>query len=262
MAPAADTISEVHSRIETLGCYSGLYTRERVRVFYPDDAGQIKEIFAMARAEDLEVTIRSGGHSFDSQSLGDRIVISMKRLNRIEPFPADNRVRVQPGATWGDILATLQPLGLVPAITVTTSQASAGGTLAGDCLSRFSPAYGKEGTWIESFILITPEGATLECSPPAEGASRDEWTDGQRAFAGTIAGLGYLGAVVSISYRVLRVTEPGTTFGVRTRVRKFDTCRDLAEAPDPRHAADPRGALRPARPGQARRHLLRARASG
>ena len=50
-------------------------------------------------------------------------------------------------------MARLKPRGLVPAVMVTTENATAGGTLSGDCLSRFSPAWGKEGEWIDSFKL-------------------------------------------------------------------------------------------------------------
>ena len=223
-----DAIPGVDSKVESLGCYSGLYEADGVRVFYPDNPEQICKIFARAREKQLEVTFRSGGHSFDAQSLGRQIVISMSRLNRIVPLEAQSRVRVGPGARWGDILARLQPLGLVPAVTVTGSEATAGGTLSGDCLSRFSPAYGKEGTWIEHFRLITPQGRTLECRPPRQNVPRNQWTDEERAFAGVIGGLGYLGAVVSITYRVLRVTPPGRTFGVHTEVRRFETTQDLA----------------------------------
>ena len=88
--------------------------------------------------------MRGGGHSFDAQPIGDDLVVSTERLNSIELLDGD-RVRVGPGATWGEIFAATQPHGLVPAGTVTTEHATAGGTLSADCLSRFSMAYGKEG---------------------------------------------------------------------------------------------------------------------
>ncbi len=228
MCPPVDPIPGIESKVESLGCYSGLYKSDRVRVFYPHDPEQIKAIFAGASERGQRVTLRAGGHSFDSQALGDQIVISMSRLNRIVPLPDERRVRVEPGATWGAIFARLQPLGLVPAVTVTTAHATAGGTLSGDCLSRFSPAWGKEGTWIDHFRLMTPQGRTLECRPP-ETPDRAQWGEEQQIFLAVIGGLGYLGAVVSITYRVLRAATAGETFGVKTLVRKYDTCEDLAE---------------------------------
>ena len=135
-------------------------------------------------------------------------------------------MRVGPGATWGAILETLKPLGMVPAVTVTTENATAGGTLSGDCLSRFSPSYGKEGEWIQSFDLLTPEGELITCTPPAKDQLPS--TKQERVFCGTIGGLGYLGAVVSITYRVMPVGGRDDEIAVRTIVRKFDTFGDLA----------------------------------
>jgi decaprenylphospho-beta-D-ribofuranose 2-oxidase len=196
-------------------------------VVTPTDLEQLRRVFAHAREADRRVTLRAGAHSFDGQALGDDLVVSMAGLDEIEVLP-DERVRVGPGATWGAILAKLKPHGLVPAVTVTTEHATAGGTLSGDCLSRFSPSYGKEGEWIESFDLLTTEGELLTCTAPDPDAAPSTWTREERAFCGAIGGLGYLGAVAAITYRVLRVGSPGDEIGVRTIVRKFDTFRDLA----------------------------------
>jgi decaprenylphospho-beta-D-ribofuranose 2-oxidase len=208
---------------EKLDCYSGLYSSE-AEVRTPTDVDELRAIFAEARDSGRRVTFRAGGHSFDGQSLGEDLVLSMLGMNSIEILDGD-RIRVGPGATWGAILEELKRNGYVPGVTVTTEHATAGGTLSGDCLSRFSPSYGKEGEWIESFDLLTPEGDLITCTPP-----KDEMpsTLAERAFCGAIGGLGYLGAVVSITYRLLPVQGRGEEIAVRTIVRKFDTFRDLA----------------------------------
>jgi decaprenylphospho-beta-D-ribofuranose 2-oxidase len=223
---AVDSLADIPSTEEELGCYSGLYST-RARVLTPESLEQLRRIFAYARGAGRRVTLRAGARSFDGQALGDDLVVSMMHFDSIEVL-ANERVRVGPGATWGAILATLEPLGLVPAVTVTTEDATAGGTLSGDCLSRFSPAYGKEGKWIESFDLLTTAGELVVCTPPAEDAAPLAWTREERAYCGAIGGLGYLGAVVAITYRVLSVGSTSGQIGVRTIVRKFDTFGDLA----------------------------------
>lgn len=225
------SLPDLPSAEEKLGCYSGLYS-SRAQVLTPANLDELRRIFAYARESGRRVTFRAGAHSFDGQALGDDLVVSMVRLNTIEVLP-NNRLQVGPGATWGAILAKLEPLGLVPGVTVTTEHATAGGTLSGDCLSRFSPSYGKEGEWIESFDLLTIEGEILHCTrppdiPPEHDAAPSKWTMEQRAYCGVISGLGYLGAVVSITYGVLPVGSTEGQIGVRTIVRKFNTFADLA----------------------------------
>jgi decaprenylphospho-beta-D-ribofuranose 2-oxidase len=175
------------------------------------------------------VTFRSGGHSFDAQSLGDDLVVSMQHYRTIEPLVEQRQVRVGPGARWGDIVRELQPHGLVAAVTVTTENATAGGTLSGDCLSRFSPAWGKEGRWVAGFELLTVDGRLLSCRPPAVGDTPG--TLEEDVFMATIGGLGYIGAVVSITYNLLDVgcSDKGT-IGVRTQVQKQTGFDGLAKA--------------------------------
>jgi decaprenylphospho-beta-D-ribofuranose 2-oxidase len=226
---AMDPPANIPSTKQALGCYSGLYSAD-AHVCEPANVEDLKRVFAEAGKQGFKVTFRSGGHSFDGQALGNDVVVSMTKFDSIQVLddPKEPKVRVGPGATWGAILAKLKPHGLVPAVMVTTENATAGGTLSGDCLSRFSPAYGKEGESIESFKLLTTDGKELVCTPPGRDVPRASWTKKERVFCGVIGGLGYLGAVVEITYRVLRAGEPDQELRVRTIVRKFATFKELA----------------------------------
>lgn len=217
----------VLSSFEELGCYSGLYT-STAQVFVPMSLGELRAVLLYARRAGRRVTFRAGGHCFDAQALNEDIVVSLARLDSIDVSPAAKRVTVGPGATWGAIMKRVTIYGLVPAITVTTEHATAGGTLSGACLSRFSPAYGKESKWIESFDLLTVDGVLLRCTEPAAGSDPSTWTLAERAFFGVIGGLGYLGAVTSVTYRLLEVGRPYAPIGVRTLVRKYRTYEHLA----------------------------------
>ncbi|HYP49226.1 MAG TPA: FAD-binding oxidoreductase [Thermoleophilaceae bacterium] len=228
VTPATPSLADIPSSIEELDCYSGLFSATAV-VYTPKNEEQLKRIFAFARQEERRVTLRAGGHSFDSQALGADIVISMRAMNGIELLEGERKMVVGPGATWGAILGELEPRGLVPAVTVTTEHATAGGTLAGDCLSRFSTAWGKQGAWIESFRLLAPSGESITCKRPSPGKAPESWTLGERAFAGAIGGLGYLGVVVSITQRLLYTGQTERRIGVSSRVQKCRTFEALAE---------------------------------
>ena len=97
--------------------------------------------------------------------------MSTKRFNTIEVLESTHQVRVGAGATWGAIVAELDKKGMTPAGTVTSSHATAGGTLSADCLSRFSPRYGKEASHVVAFLLLTVDGRLLSCTPPARRCS-------------------------------------------------------------------------------------------
>ncbi len=213
------------SRTKELESYSGLDTA-KPNVYCPADLRELREVFDHAKKHKRKVTLRAGGHAFDSQSLGADIVVSMKRFNEIDVVAAKRQVRVGAGATWGAIVAKLEPHGLVPAGTVTASHATAGGTLAADCLSRWSPRYGKEGGQVERFSLLTIQGVLLDCSRPPPGTAATKWTLEQRVFMAAIGGFGYLGAFVEITYNVLSIGQP--RIGVETRVAKYTTFRELA----------------------------------
>jgi decaprenylphospho-beta-D-ribofuranose 2-oxidase len=219
------SVTDIPHSKQTLESYSELRA-ETAEVYLPATVDQLSALFADARANKRRVTLHGGGHSFDSQSLGNDIVVSTERFNSINVLSATNQVRVGAGATWGSIVAALQAKGLVPFGTVTSSHATAGGTLSADCLSRFSPRYGKEASHVAAFSLLALDGTLLNCTRPPDGTSPATWTNGQKAFMGAIGGFGYLGAVIEVTYNVLSIGQP--EFGVQTTIREYDTFDTLA----------------------------------
>jgi decaprenylphospho-beta-D-ribofuranose 2-oxidase len=205
-------IDGLDSRREHLWSYSAVQDASAC-VVYPDTEDQLRKIFQFARKHRRRLAFRAGGRSFDAQSLNDDIVVCMDRFDAIEL--GDDTVTVGAGATWGRILRMLEAYGRVPAVMVTTGAATAGGTLSGNCLSRFSPAYGKEGTRVRSFRLMTPDGTIHDCRPQGQAAPPEE-----RLFLAAIGGLGYLGAVLSITYEVLEAPQGAPPTYVRTEVAR------------------------------------------
>ncbi len=210
---------------KTLESYSDLCS-QTADVYTPADVDELKGVFACARASKRRVTLHGGGHSFDSQALGNDIVVSTERFDSIDVLPAKDQVKVGAGATWGAIVDALQPKGLVPFGTVTSSHATAGGTLSADCLSRFSPRYGKEAAHVVAFSLVTLDGRLLNCTRPPDGTPRADWTCEQEAFMGAIGGFGYLGAVVDVTYDLCSIGK--SKFGVETVIHEYDSFGNLA----------------------------------
>jgi decaprenylphospho-beta-D-ribofuranose 2-oxidase len=225
----------IDQRVLTLRSHSGLRDATAL-VLWPKNEHDLKRIFDYAQREGHRVTMRAGGHAFDDQSIGDDLVVSMKRFRagldhprkpdiKVHPHPRQPRVTVGAGVTWGEVARELMKHGLVMPGTVTSSQATAGGTLASDCLSRFSPVVGKEGERVQSFKLMTVDGTTRTFTPPRPGSPRSSL--GARTFLGTISGFGYLGALLEITYRVARVSPD---IRVKTRISKHDDFSRLARA--------------------------------
>ena len=199
--------------VNTILSYGGLYHAQS-EMYYPATVADINDIYDCARKAGRRVAFHGQGYSFDTQGLDSGILISLEKFDAISIDVAARQATVGAGAVWGDILAATEPHGLVPAVMVSTSHASAGGTLSACCMSRFSPVAGKEGKWIARFTIITPDGQIRQCS-------RAEHRD---LFYAAIGGFGYFGAVIEITYDLLYVGIPAH---IKTYVTLKPHSRDL-----------------------------------
>jgi len=83
-------------------------------ILRPADTAQVVDAVAFAREHpDVPLGIRSGGHGFSGRSTNDGgIVIDLGRMNAIEVLDeSSRRVRIGPGARWGEVAVALAPLG-------------------------------------------------------------------------------------------------------------------------------------------------------
>ena len=96
----------------------------------------------------------------------------MTRFDHIKIDAASGFLTVGVGALWGNILALVEPLGLVPSVMVTTRRAKVGGTLSANSLSRFSCLHGREGWHVRSLRVMTADGQVLTCSREVEPLRR------------------------------------------------------------------------------------------
>jgi FAD/FMN-containing dehydrogenase len=170
-----------------------------------------------ADGSDRTVTVRGGGCSLDSQSLGKDIVliIDQKDLCTIGRPQRDEKgfyMTVGAGARWWDVIATTGPLGLMPPSLQTGGDATVGGTLAADCISRMSAIVGKEGSHVRSFRMVLASGEIVSGRRDSNDPQEKELYDA------VIGGFGYLGVVTEVTFDLVAARQDAGVCGDQPRV--------------------------------------------
>lgn len=165
-----------------------------------------------ARGERL--TLRGGGCTFDTKAAGQHLLLGPHEDAGVTV--RDGLVTAGGAATWRDTLRAMLAQGRYPRSVNTSSRATVGGTLAADCLSRFSPKNGREGNHVRAFTLLCPDGVTRTCTPDAEGLEGE-------LFHAAISGFGMFGAFASVTFASSELPAPADTLAVKTEFgRPFD----------------------------------------
>lgn len=83
-------------------------------VIQPENADDVVTALSYARTQDVDISVRSGGHGTSGRSTNDGgIVIDLSKMNAVEVLDrSTGRVRIEPGARWGDVARALAPYGL------------------------------------------------------------------------------------------------------------------------------------------------------
>ncbi|WFE99985.1 LLM class flavin-dependent oxidoreductase [Micromonospora sp. WMMD964] len=83
-------------------------------VIRPESAAEVADAVSYARTQDVPLSVRSGGHGISGRSTNDDgIVIDLSRMNRVEVLDRPTRrIRLEPGARWGQVAQALAPYGL------------------------------------------------------------------------------------------------------------------------------------------------------
>lgn len=200
------------------------------QVYKPTNVEEVMAVYDIARQNKRRVAIRAGGHSFDGQAVqdgdtGEQIILSTECLytdkKPITFADAANQATLVSDVTWagffdaavGNAQETGGPL-LLPGSMQTGAKATAGGTLAGDCLSRWSGAVGKESRWIDSFRIVTPKDGLLNV------------TKDNPLFYAAIGGLGYLGLVTDITFNLAPISSTSCAHTSVTLFTSFDELVD------------------------------------
>jgi FAD/FMN-containing dehydrogenase len=145
-------------------CFNALVDRRPAviaRCLSPDD---VATAFDFARAQELEVAVRGGGHNPAGHCvLDDGLVIDLSQMRRVA-VDADARIaRAGGGATWLDFDTATQAHGLVAPGGVVGTTGVAGLTLGGG-IGHLTAQHGLTCDNLLGAELVTPAGAVVHVS--------------------------------------------------------------------------------------------------
>lgn len=112
--------------------YNGMIDKTPVMIARCADVADVVAAVNFARANDLQVAIRGGGHNGPGlSSVDDGLMIDMSTMKGVRVDPAARTVRVGPGCTQGDVDHATHVYALAVPAGIVSSTGIAGLTLGG-----------------------------------------------------------------------------------------------------------------------------------
>lgn len=161
-------------------------------VLRPRSAAEIADALRYAGPRGIPVAARAGGHSLHGQGQAPGgIVLDLSALGAVGPVTGD-RVSVEAGALWRDVLAATLPYGLAPPVLTDYLGAGVGGVLSVGGLGGASHRHGLVADSVLELEVVTGAGEHLVCSPDRQGA----------LFDAVLAGLAQVAVIVRATLRL------------------------------------------------------------
>ncbi|UNK71348.1 LLM class flavin-dependent oxidoreductase [Microbacterium sp. H1-D42] len=134
-------------------------------VLRPRSASDVSAAVTWARQQSVELSVRSGGHGFSGRSTNDGgVVIDLSRMHGITVLDEQaRRVRIEPGARWGDVAAALRPHGWAIS-SGDSGGVGVGGLATAGGVGYLSRAHGLTIDHVRAVELVLADGSQIRAS--------------------------------------------------------------------------------------------------
>ncbi len=207
--------------------WNGMIDRRPAAILQCRDARDVAEGIRFARAHDLALAVRGGGHNTAGYGTCDGgLVLDLSPMHAVDMDPARRRVRVGGGATWRQVDAITQTLGMaVPGGVVSTT--GVGGLTLGGGVGHLRRKYGLSIDNLRAVEIVTADGERLRAD---EGEHAD-------LFWAVRGGGGNFGVVTTFEFEMQRVGPEVVLLSVMVPIEAapdvIPAWRDvMAKAPD------------------------------
>jgi FAD/FMN-containing dehydrogenase len=178
--------------------WNGMHDRHPAIIAHCSSTADVVAALAYARERDLEIAVRSGGHSMPGFSTVDAgIVISLRAMTAITVDPQARTLTAQGGALLGDVDRAAQEHGLVVPAGVISHTGAAGLTLGGG-VGRLMRRFGLTIDSLLEVEMVTVDGRVVTASE----------TENPDLFWALRGGGGNFGIVTRFTYRTHVLDHP------------------------------------------------------
>ncbi|HEV2654108.1 MAG TPA: FAD-dependent oxidoreductase, partial [Ktedonobacteraceae bacterium] len=129
-------------------------------VILPARASDVQRAVTFAREQKLPIAMQGGGHGHPYPA-DDALLVNFATMTGVQIEPKTATARVEPGATWKEVIQAASPYGLAP---LNGFAASVGvvGYLLGGGIGWLTRQYGVGAGSIRSVELVTVDGDLLQ----------------------------------------------------------------------------------------------------
>ena len=148
---------------EARALYNAMIDKHPAAIAYCVDEADVSSAIGFARANDLRIAVRCGGHNGGGLgSVDDGLVIDLSAMNAITVDASAKLARVQGGALLKDLLEATHQHGLTVPVGIIGTTGVGGLTLGGG-IGHFTRAYGLTIDNLLAATVVLADGSVVQC---------------------------------------------------------------------------------------------------